>query len=68
MVTETLKWQRLIDLYGSPEVLATRINDLKVQFESLKPWFGACGIPLDEAERLLDLADTYLSSWGPDAD
>ena len=63
-----IKWQRLIDLYGSAEVLANRINDLKVQFESLKPWFETCGIPLDEAERLLDFADTYLSSWGADAD
>ena len=68
VVTDMINWQRLIDLYGSAEVLATRINDLKVQFESLKPWFETCGIPLDEAERLLDLADTYLSSWGPDAD
>ena len=68
VVTDMIKWQRLIDLYGSAEVLANRINDLKVQFESLKPWFETCGIPLDEAERLLDFADTYLSSWGADAD
>ena len=68
VVTYMIKWQRLIDLYGSAEVLANRINDLKVQFESLKPWFETCGIPLDEAERLLDFADTYLSSWGADAD
>ena len=63
-----LDWEGLNDLYGGEEVLETRINDLEVQFEFLKPWLEARGIPLDEAERLLELADKYLSGWRPEED
>ena len=55
-----LDWECLIDLYGDEEVLKTRINDLKAGFETLKPWIESRGIPLDEAENLLELADRYL--------
>ena len=63
-----LNWDCLIDLYGSKEVLKTRINDLSARFDILKPWFEARGVPLDEAEQLLELADRYLSDWRPEAD
>ena len=66
--TAVLNWERLIDLYGSKEVLKTRINDLKSGFDTLKPWLETCRIPLDEAEQLLVLADRYLSGSRPDAD
>ena len=58
----------LVDLYGGKDVLETRINDLKAEFDSLKPWFETRCIPLDEAERLLELADKYLSGWRPEGD
>ena len=63
-----LDWDRLIDLYGSKEVLETRINELKSGFDTLKPWIEARRIPLDEAEQLLELAERYLSGWRPEAD
>ena len=66
--TAVLNWERLIDLYGSKEVLKTRVNDLKAGFDTLKPWIETRRIPLDEAEQLLDLAGQYLSGWRPEAD
>ena len=64
--TPVLNWERLIDLYGGGEVLESRINDLKVRFEIVKPWIKSRGIPLDDAEHLLELADKYLSGWRPE--
>ncbi len=66
--TAVLNWERLIDLYGSKEVLKTRIKNLRSEFDTLKPWLDTRRIPLDEAEQLLDLADRYLSGSRPDAD
>lgn len=60
-----LDWNCLIDLYGGEEVLKTRINVLKARFESLKPWIEGRGIPLEEAETLLELADRNLSGAKP---
>ena len=60
--------ETLVDLYGDKEVLKTRINDLKAGFDTLKPWLDTRRIPLDEAEKLLDLADRYLSGPRPDTD
>ena len=61
-------WKRVVDLYGGEEVLKTRINVLKVRFESLKPWIEARGMPLDESEHLLELANRYLTGSRPEAD
>ena len=66
--TAVLNWDRLVDLYGGEETLETRINDLKAQFEMLKPWFETRRIPLDEAEQLLELVDRYLSGGRPEED
>ena len=63
-----LGWESLIALYGSKEVLSARINELKSEFDTLKPWFETREIPLDEAEQVLDLAVQYLSGWRPEAD
>ena len=63
-----LDWKCLVDLYGGEEALKTRINDLKARFESLKPWIKGRGLPLDEAENLLELAARYLTDWRPEAD
>ena len=63
-----LDWECLIDLYGGDEVLKTRIDDLKAGFESLKPWIESRGIPLDEAENLLELANGYLTGRRPEED
>ena len=63
-----LDWNCLIDLYGGEDVLKTRINVLKARFESLKPWIEGHGIPLEEAETLLELADRYLTGLQPGAD
>ena len=60
--------ETLLELYGGEEVLETRINNLKAEFDTLKPWIETRRIPLDEAEQLLDLADRYLSGLHPDAD
>lgn len=60
-----LDWNCLIDLYGGEKVLKTRINDLKARFESLKPWIEGRGIPPEEAETLLELADRYLTGAKP---
>ena len=66
--TAVLNWPRLIDLYGSEEVLETQINDLKAGFDTLKPWIETRGVPLDEAEQLLELAERYLSGWRPETE
>ena len=63
-----LDWERLIDLHGGEEVLKTRINDMNARFETLKPWIEGRGIPLEEAENLLELADRYLSGRRPEED
>ena len=63
-----LNWDRQIDLYGSKELLETRINDLEAAFDTLQPWIESRGIPLDEAERLLELAERYLNGWRPETD
>ena len=62
-----LNWNCLIDLYDSEEVLETRSNDLKAQFEVLKPWLQGRRTPLDEAERLLEFANEYLRQWRPES-
>ena len=66
--TAVLNLPHLIDLYGSEEVLATRINDLKAGFDALKPWIATRGVSLDEAEQLLELVERYLSGWRPSTD
>ena len=62
-----LNWERLIDLYGDTEVLETRIKELKARFNILRPGIETRGMPLADAERLLELADKYLSGWRPEA-
>ena len=63
-----LDWECLIDLYGGEEVLETRIKALKVQFSILRPRTEIRGMQMPDAERLLELADKYLSGWRPEAD
>ena len=60
--------ETLVDLYGDKEALETRITHLRAAFDTLKPWLETRRIPIDEAERLLELADRYLSGSRPDAD
>ena len=66
--SSALDWESLIVLYGGKEALSARINELKSEFDTLKPWFETREIPLDEAEQVLDLAVRYLSGWRPEAD
>ena len=47
----------LIDLYGDEATLKARIESLNAQFEALKPWIESLPMPLDDAERLLELAN-----------
>ena len=60
-VTFDLNWESLIRLYGDEAKLKVRIESLKAEFEELKPWIKGQGIPLDEAESLLELANKHLS-------
>ena len=67
-VSPALSPETLVELYGGKEALATRINDLKAEFDALKPWLETRRIPLDKAEHLLEMADKFLSDWRPEAD
>ena len=53
--------QTLSILYGDMATLSARFEDLNSEFEDMKPWIESRGIPLDEAERLLRLANNYQS-------
>ena len=67
--TETdprLDWVGLIDYYGGEETPKARIENLNTQFEDLKPWIESLPMPFDDAERLLELANKYLSGWRPE--
>lgn len=60
-------WDFLIEIYGGEEVLKARIEDLRAQFEILKPWIVETQkMTPDAAARLLDLADEFLSRTKPD--
>ena len=61
-----LNWNDLIKIYGTEEVLKKRINDLKIRFEELKPWIKKRNIPIDEAERVINIAEKYANGWLPD--
>ena len=63
-----LDWERLIDLYGGEKALERRIDEMKARFEVLKPWIETRRISFDDAERLLELAEKYLSGWRPEAE
>lgn len=64
---QDLKRRHLIDLYGSEEVLKARLENLRTQFETLKPWIAETQkMTPDAAEKLLDLADAFLSRTEPD--
>ena len=41
-------------------MLKERIESLEAQREELKPWSESRGIPFDDTERLLELANAYL--------
>ena len=64
----TLNWNVLIDLYGGETVLKERIESLEAQREELKPWFESRGIPFDDTERLLELANAYVRGQRPEAE
>ena len=60
-------WDPLIEIYGGEEVLKARVENLRTQFETLKPWIVETQkMPLDTAVRLLDLADKFLGRTEPD--
>ena len=63
----SLDWSILINVYGDEKRLKGRIEALHAQFEDLKPWIESQQIPLDEARRLLELADSYARGWRPEA-
>ncbi len=60
-------WDPLIEIYGGEEVLKARVENLRAQFEDLKPWIVETQkMDPDTAARLLDLADKFLSRTEPD--
>ena len=63
-----LLWDSLIEFYGDEEALKERIESLRAQFDNLKPWIEHRKIPLDDAERLLELAEKYQSGRWPEID
>ena len=67
-LSPALSPKTLIELYDGKDTLEARINDLKAGFDTVKPWFDARGVPLDEAEQLLELAERYLSGWRPETE
>ena len=54
-----LYWEHLITIFGDETVLRNRVDNLKEQFETLRPWIEN-RIPFDDARRLLELAENYL--------
>ena len=64
----TLNWRVLTELYGGEETLKARIESLNRGFADLKPWIESRGISLDEAERLLQLANEYLRGKRPESE
>ena len=52
----------LIELYGGEDVVRARIENLRAQFETLKPWIEETqNILLEDAAKLPDRADNFLS-------
>ena len=52
----------LIDLYGGEDAVRARIENLRAQFEILKPWIEETqDISLEDAAKLPDRADNFLS-------
>ena len=58
-VSRSPDWRFLTRLYGNETVLKERIKNMCEQFEVLKPWFESRGIALDDAERVIELAQEY---------
>ena len=60
-------WKFLIEIYGGEEVLKMRVENLRAQFETLKPWIEETQkMTPDAAAKLLDLADKFLGRTEPD--
>ncbi len=52
----------LINLYGGEDVVRARIENLRAQFETLKPWIEEKQkMPIEDAAKLPDRADNFLS-------
>ena len=52
----------LIDFYGGEDAVRARIENLRAQFETLKPWIEETqNISLEDAAKLPDRADNLLS-------
>ena len=52
----------LVDLYGGEDAVRARIENLRAQFETLKPWIEETqNISLEDAAKLPDRADNFLS-------
>ena len=66
--TLTLHWELLLRLYGGKEVVASRIERLKAEFENLQPLIEKRGIPPCDARGLIKLADMYLAGSPSETD
>ena len=54
----------LIELYGGEDVVRARIENLRAQFEPLKPWIEEKQkMPIEDAAKLPDRADNFLSGF-----
>ncbi|MDE0052812.1 MAG: P-loop NTPase fold protein [Gammaproteobacteria bacterium] len=63
-----LHWELILQLYGGEEIVASRIERLKAEFENLQPWIKKRGIPPCDARDLIKLADTYLDGSRSETD
>ena len=62
----TLKWDVLVDLYGSETLLKERIERWEAQHEALKPWPESQEVALHDAESVIELAKKYAGGWRPE--
>ena len=52
----------LVDLYGGEDAVRARIENLRAQFETLKPWIKETQkMPIENAAKLPDRVDNFLS-------
>ena len=59
---QNLKRTHLIDLYGGEDAVRARIENLRAQFEILKPWIEETQkMPIEDAAKLPDRAYNFLS-------
>ena len=61
-----LRWNVLVELYGSEDILKARVDSLNQQFENLKPWLEGQEISVADAEAIVKLAEKYRGGWRPE--